>query len=85
MSPSRALSKGIAAFTPSEVFHGLEARLPLDEALKPRGGVVRETDAEVEEYMCVVKEAQERACRWVREAHAQYAEDMDSDVRNRHK
>jgi len=75
----------VIGHTPSEVFHGMEARLPLDEALKPRPGFVKETDAEVEEYMCVIKEAQERACKWVCEAHAEYARAMDDDVRNRHK
>ena len=63
--PSRALSKGPAAFTPSEVFHGKEAKLPLDESLQPAEGFVRETDAEVEEYMCVIKAVQERACEWI--------------------
>jgi len=84
-SPSRALSKGVVGYTPSEVFHGMEARLPLDEILEPQPGFVKETDAEAEENMCAVREAQERACKWVVEAHAEYAERMDDDVRNRHK
>ena len=73
-SPSKALSKGMVGYTPPGVFHGMEARLPLDKALKPQQGFVKESDAEVEEHMCAVREAQERACKWVVEAHAEYAQ-----------
>ena len=83
--PTRASSRGIIGFSPSEIFHGLQPELPLDRALQASKGIVGTSDVEVEDRSQTIRDCQQRTLEWAMLARQHYEKQSDEALSNRHK